>query len=347
MKQRLALLLALATLSLCGCGLLAVMPPEPQTAAMSDTAPARTEAPSPRFSVHFAPDEAFSDAPSRLAAERIDPIIRQAVGLLNTMPAPDAEAEHRDYRDCPTERDKLDGDAQVWYDFLYEKLRMLEPFRLLPAEHGGETALYFPFYAAESALMADHREIFLCGTAWMGDDGSIYPIYFMPGGWVDSPTEDREAIRSAAAVYDRTLDRILEKMPPGMSRSETVCYFSFVIALSAEYSSAHQDSVFSPYDTLVQGKTVCHGYARTLSALCRRAEISARYCEGVSPEAGFHAWNCIDTDDGPRYVDVTWYDSPALSDDYRQGNPQYLFMTRQEYDALGYTEGALPADDAP
>lgn len=352
MKHCIALLLAAVLLSLCACGLPL---PEPLPSAPAETQPlsepepllpALTPEPGPRFTVSFDPDEVFADEASRLAAERIDPVIEKAVELLNTVPDSELEILNCDFRDRPTEKDRLaqDEKALEWYDFLYEKLSGLEDFRLEPADHGGEEALYFPFYEAESALMTDHRELFLCAATWMGEDGSIYPIYFMPGDWVDAPSGDREAIRSAAAVYDRIVDRIFDKMPPGLSNYEKTCYFILVTALAAEYGEEGTGGIYSPYDALVLGRTVCHGYARTFYELCRRAEISVWFCEGASPDGIFHAWNRIDTASGPRYFDVTWYDTPELSTHYYDGDSYYLFMTREEYLAFGYQEGVIPQE---
>ena len=96
------------------------------------------------------------------------------------------------------------------------------------------------------ALYVDHREIFMCGTTWAGDDGVIYPIYFMPGEWVDNACDDMEAIRNAAAVYYRVVDRIFEKMPQNLSNYEKVWYFVLVISVATDYQANRGDTVFSP-----------------------------------------------------------------------------------------------------
>ncbi len=35
-------------------------------------------------------------------------------------------------------------------------------------------------------------------------------------------------------------------------------------------------------------------------------------------------------------MDLTWFDTPELSADYREGNEQYLFMTRDDMNDYGY-----------
>ena len=354
-KIKIAIFLAIALgLSLCGCSTVInnlrghlASDTKAETTVKPDEA--ENEDVIPRYSVVFDEDETFPDESSRLAAERIDPVIRQAVDILCTSPAKDIVVFDCDYSQRPTEKDGLTGneEALAWYDFIYEKMSSLESFRLDPADYGGEEELYFPFYTAEVALYVDHREIFMCGTTWAGDDGVIYPIYFMPGEWVDNVCDDMEAIRNAAAVYYRVVDRIFEKMPQNLSNYEKVWYFVLVISVATDYQANRCDTVFSPYDTLVTGHTVCNGYARTFLELCKKAGISAWYLTGMAPGGGYHGWNRIDTANGPLYIDLTWYDSNDITDQYWQGDEEYLFMTQEDFDAFGYVEGASPEEAEP
>ena len=156
-KIKIAIFLAIALgLSLCGCstvinnlrGHLASDTKAETTVTPDEAEP---EAAIPRYSVVFDADETFPDESSRLASERIDPVIRQAVDILCTIPAKDIVVFDCDYSQRPTEKDGLTGneEALAWYDFIYEKMSSLESFRLDPADYGGEEELYFPFYTAE------------------------------------------------------------------------------------------------------------------------------------------------------------------------------------------------------
>ena len=339
-----AMLLTMMIFSLCSCDIISK---EPSTETKSDL-PAEEEIPKPEkisYTVHFDENEIFPDENSKKASEIIDPSIETAIKMLNTIPEQEYEILGCDYKNRPTEKDKLSADeaAIFWYEFIYEKMSAIDDFCLYPEDYGGEEALYFPFYTAESALMIDHREIFLCGTTWMDEeDGRIYPIYFMPGDWVDNPCYDKEEIKAGVAVYDRIVDRIFEKMPSGLTNYQKVCYFSFVITAAAEYDHNYEGSasVFTPYDTLVKGKTVCRGYAFTFYELCRREGISCWYCEGMVP-SGFHAWNRIDTVEGSLWIDLTGFDNEKISSSYSEGDTEYLFMTEEDTNYLEYHEGAF------
>lgn len=80
----------------------------------------------------------------------------------------------------------------------------------------------------------------------------------------------------------------------------------------------------SAYSALVEGKSVCAGYARAYQYLMQRLGIPCYYCTGF---AGVdHAWNIVALDDGYYNVDVTWDDTPG-------GEYDYFNRTDQEYAA--------------
>ncbi len=70
----------------------------------------------------------------------------------------------------------------------------------------------------------------------------------------------------------------------------------------------------SAYSALVNGQTVCAGYARAFQYLMQQLGIPCYYCTGYAGEE--HAWNIVALDDGYYNVDVTWDDSDGGRYDY-------------------------------
>lgn len=70
----------------------------------------------------------------------------------------------------------------------------------------------------------------------------------------------------------------------------------------------------SAYSALVEGKSVCAGYARAYQYLLQRLGIPCYYCTGYAGTD--HAWNIVAMDDGYYNVDVTWDDTPGGEYDY-------------------------------
>jgi len=294
--------------------------------------------PSKRFSAKFEDDEVFLDETKRKAAERIDPAIRKAVELMNTLGDESIPISCCDYDARPKQRDLLKyPQSKEIYDHVLAKVSAFEDYSFHEKDYPGED-LFNLFVSATDALRIDHTELFLYCDGKI--DGAEYrSCYFMPGDWLNNPCDDREAIRAEVELCNAVVDRILEKMPGELSNYEKCCYFAFVLAAANEYDYSEDIYLYDyqAYAAFVKGKAICSGYAQAFYRLCREAGISCWYCRGTTPE-GRHAWNMLDTDDGVVYVDVTWYDTDKIAEDYRDGKEQYLFMTQEDFDYYGYVQ---------
>lgn len=70
----------------------------------------------------------------------------------------------------------------------------------------------------------------------------------------------------------------------------------------------------SAYSALVDGTSVCAGYARAFQYLMVRSGIPCFYCTGYAGTD--HAWNIVGLEDGYYNVDVTWDDTEGGQYDY-------------------------------
>lgn len=78
----------------------------------------------------------------------------------------------------------------------------------------------------------------------------------------------------------------------------------------------------SAYSALVQGRSVCAGYARAYQYLMQLLGIPCYYCTGYAGEN--HAWNIVRLDGAYYNVDVTWDDTePATYDYFNKSDRQY------------------------
>lgn len=62
------------------------------------------------------------------------------------------------------------------------------------------------------------------------------------------------------------------------------------------------------YSGLVNGQTVCAGYARTFQYLMNRLDIPVIYVTGTTDTGEAHGWNIVKCGDNYYNVDVTWGD---------------------------------------
>lgn len=70
----------------------------------------------------------------------------------------------------------------------------------------------------------------------------------------------------------------------------------------------------SAYSALVNGETVCAGYARAFQYIMNKLDIPTTYVTGYAKEE--HAWNIVILEYGTYNVDLTWDDRNGISYDY-------------------------------
>ena len=91
--------------------------------------------------------------------------------------------------------------------------------------------------------------------------------------------------------------------------------------LEEYYQTSHNPSceyIFSAYGCLVEGDTVCSGYAKAFQLIMTKLGYECTYVTGDAGEA--HGWNCMYLDGEGYYIDVTW-DDP----DYDKEIPYYEY----------------------
>lgn len=123
-------------------------------------------------------------------------------------------------------------------------------------------------------------------------------------------TED-ERIRSYRNFYNMTNSILSEVGNLGTYEKERRLHD--ILIRRIEYDGG-ADMNQSAYSALVEGKSVCAGYARAYQYLMQRLGIPCYYCTGYAGEE--HAWNIVALDDGYYNVDLTWDDTPGGEYDY-------------------------------
>ena len=110
------------------------------------------------------------------------------------------------------------------------------------------------------------------------------------------------------ADYYASLENIVNKMPKNISQTEKALFLHDALILNTDYD--YSFNKFNAYNALVEGSSVCQGYALAYKGLCDLAGIQ---CAMVYSDSIYHAWNLVTlTDVGNEpvsfYVDCTWDD---------------------------------------
>lgn len=173
-----------------------------------------------------------------------------------------------------------------------------------------------------SAVMADHPEIFYT-------DGYSSTTYKLGTAmkkitFTGSYTMEEDEIRARSQALENACAQWAAGLADGMDDYEKAKYLYEYLIAHTDYEQGAADSQ-NICSVLLNGRSVCQGYAKTLQLLCQQARIPALLVTGQVKGQG-HAWNLLKLDGEWYHVDPTW------------GDASYL----QEGEA-GYTAASFPA----
>lgn len=162
---------------------------------------------------------------------------------------------------------------------------------------------------AFEAVIGDHPEMFWLETGYSSKylaNGQCVEIDLKYNGTADD-------LESAKQRFDAAAQNLITGAASLDSNYEKEKYVHDALASAVTYDLT-ADMNQSAYSALVNGKSVCAGYARAYQYLLQQLGIPCYFCTGYS--GGDHAWNIVKLEDGYYNVDVTWDDAAAIRYDY-------------------------------
>jgi len=174
-----------------------------------------------------------------------------------------------------------------------------------PVTTANETELKDAF----TAVSNDHPEIFWLDTSFSAKaslDGSVVEITLQ---W----NEIANQLSQAKQNFSNSANAILSGAKNLGSDYEKEVYVHDKLISQVSYDAQAAVNQ-SAYSAMVNGKTVCAGYAKAFQYLMQQLNIPCYYCTGFSGEN--HAWNIIKLDDGYYNIDTTWDDTDPNTHTY-------------------------------
>ena len=187
----------------------------------------------------------------------------------------------------------------------------------------------------------DHTELF-----WMGSTYSMMPSAY-DETFIETmqPTYTMSGAQLADAkvAFEQAVTRFLSRLTPGMSEYEMEKALHDMLAANVEYVSS--TNAHNAYGALVEGKSVCEGYAESLQYLLQRVGIQAIEVFGygiTDLETGAgenHAWNIVRIDGQYYLTDLTWDDQKtSISYVYFNQTSAHFDQDHNEW-IVGYENG--------
>lgn len=206
----------------------------------------------------------------------------------------------------------LDDEGKHVYRQIYANANEVYP-RFSPVEEVTAGKLRNIF----SAVYNDHPELFWLDTAYTGrfaGSGRCMEIELQFN-------RTTQALDSTKAAFGENAERILSEARNLSGRYEQEKFVHDALIGRVTYNLRAEMNQ-SAYSALVNGQTVCAGYARAFQYLLGQLGIPCYYCTGFAGES--HAWNIVQLDDGYYNVDTTW-------DDTGEGTYDYFNKTDEDY----------------
>ena len=198
----------------------------------------------------------------------------------------------------------LDAKGQHMYRQIYANANALNG-RFAPVENVTVNELRDAF----AAVYNDHPELFWVDTAYSCKykrDGQCAEIDLQFNYTADNLTSEKAAFNEKS----REITDEARKLETNYEKEKYVHDTLISKVEYVDYSKINQ----SAYSALVNGRTVCAGYARAFQYMMQQLRIPCYYCTGYAGES--HAWNIVKLDNDYYNVDATWDDTGEGTYDY-------------------------------
>ena len=184
------------------------------------------------------------------------------------------------------------------------------------------------FNIVSGAVYLDNPELF-----WYKDYFN-YTYWDEPGRGMDitfGSYYDLESIPAYQQQIEARIEEFLVTVPLTATSYEKAQLAYVWLANQSVYEYCEHDQIIT--SALLEGHSVCAGYARTYQVLLERMGIPCATLHGYNdsdPEEG-HLWNIVSIGGVTGYVDVTWGDM-----DDGNVDPQYFFFNDKLLEQIGH-----------
>ena len=155
------------------------------------------------------------------------------------------------------------------------------------------------------ALFNDHPELFYLDTNYSYKYNSKAMVIEITLNYNDTVYN----INYNKELFNKEIDKIVleaEKLPNNYEKEKYV-YMYLINKVEYDTNAKYNQSAYS---ALVEGKSVCAGYARAFQLVMQRLNIPTYYVLGYAKED--HAWNIVKLDGIYYNVDLTWDDTGGV-----------------------------------
>ena len=205
----------------------------------------------------------------------VDPAIDMAVAAINETRRDDLSPASFGF-EKKLAYDLLNPEQKALYDEVLFNVRAFEPFSF-PADEYGYDVLDRAMLVC-GAVALDWPELENYFTLWEVIEGdstvALESRYFLP--WdAGQQAAGTEPLQEAAALFDAACERIVSRIPEGLSAYDKYRYLAAVISFATDFDEecAGGWQCGTAYGAVLGGHSICQGYSRGFMALCEKADL--------------------------------------------------------------------------
>ena len=170
------------------------------------------------------------------------------------------------------------------------------------------SADYGHIFDVETLLLCDHPEIF-----WYAGEGTVLKYAFRTVLVPKYSLTEEERTQREAKIAE-AVDAFRARIGPGEGSYEKLATAFSFLTRTVEYKLGTPDDQ-NICSSLINGESVCAGYARALQYLLQQVGIECLYVYGVVDGEGDHAWNIVNLNGTYVHSDVTFGDRSFENDE--------------------------------
>ncbi|MCR5715509.1 MAG: hypothetical protein K6G23_01505 [Lachnospiraceae bacterium] len=219
------------------------------------------------------------------------------------------------------EGENFDAQKYPYYAMLDEQLQSL--YRQIYANANALTQSFVPVITvtgtqlktAFTAVINDHPELFWMNTAYSYQYGRDQAVALVTLSY----NSTAENLNNSKQIFEQCAKELLSEAASAQTpyAKEIAVHDALIAKVSYQANAANNQSAYS---AIVDGESVCAGYAKAMQYLLQELDVTIYYCTGYAGES--HAWNIISLEDGFYNVDATWDDSDPVNFQYFNGTDE-------------------------
>ncbi len=223
--------------------------------------------------------------------------------------------------------DPMSGFSHLSEDEQQAYIRILKELQAIPEDIGEEDRSYTIQMEGNNitidqlknvyrAISADHPELFFIDNyeyTYLPDSQMVQSVRI-----ITSMTKDE--IRQNQDKLNTYKDEVLKALPGGDYENAKYLHDYIIDHTQYDVSAPNNQNLIS----VVDGASVCAGYAEMYQYLLNQAGLFATTVYGTTNTGQTHAWNLVKLDNSYGWVDPTWDDPSFNQDDFDSKSYQYF-----------------------